>query len=509
MMSFPMLLSSLFAVVDQAPTTMAITILMVLLIFYIFSRQRRRLPPGPFPWPIVGNLLQMGELAHRTFHDIAKKYGPIASLKLGSVTAIVISSPEMAKEVLKTQDLIFASRPYTATAKYMFYNFMDVVFTPYGPYLRQMKKLCMVELLNAKKISSMRELREEEVCFAIRSVWEKSREGTVAVNLSQILSSLVQSQVLRLLCGDQRFDNNGEEVKKMLMEATTTAAIFNIGDFIPWLDWLDLQGVKRRMKKVHKSFDQLMSKIIEQHRQRASSSVGEVYSKDIIDALLEMQAADSITITDEHVKAVVLDIFVAGVETSTTTLEWAISALIQSPSVGKKLQAEIEAVVGRERAVQESDLQGMEYLFCVVKETLRLYPPVPLLLPHESTKDCTVNGYFIPKRSRTFISTWALGRDPALWKDPLEFRPERFMGRDIDFIKGKDFFDVLPFGAGRRGCPGANMAFATLTLALGQLIHCFDWTVEGELDMMERIGVSLARKFDILVVPSLRLLSCP
>ncbi|GLJ49955.1 hypothetical protein SUGI_1062210 [Cryptomeria japonica] len=227
----------------------------------------------------------------------------------------------------------------------------------------------------------------------------------------------------------------------------------------------------------------MMTKIIEQHRQRRSSGLGnqqqQVNSKDAIDALLEMQAADTITITDDHIKAIVF-----------------------------KLQAELEAIVGREREIQESDLKGMEYLLSVVNETLRLYPAVPLLIPHRSTEDSTIDRYSIPKKSGDFVNSWALGRDPIVWKDPLEFKPERFMGKDIDFIKGKEYFDVVPFGVGRRACPGISMSFATMNFTIAQLVHCFDWRVEGELDINECNGAFLPRKHDILVFPSLRLPTC-
>ncbi|XP_059068596.1 cytochrome P450 750A1-like [Cryptomeria japonica] len=221
------------------------------------------------------------------------------------------------------------------------------------------------------------------------------------------------------------------------------------------------------------------------------------------------KAADSITITDDHIKAIVFNVFAGGMETMSTTMEWTMSSLIQNPHVLKKLQAEVEAIVGKERVVQESELKGMEYLLCVVNETVRLYPAVPLLIPHESTEDCIIDGYFIPKKSRAFVNGWALGRDPKVWKDPLEFKPERFMGRDIDFIKGKEYFDVVPFGAGRRACPGISMSFSMMTFTIAQLVHCFDWRVEGELDMSECNGASLPRKHDILAIPSLRVPTCP
>ena len=199
----------------------------------------------------------------------------------------------------------------------------------------------------------------------------------------------------------------------------------------------------------------------------------------------------------------------AAVETSSTTLGWVMSLIIGNPHVAKKLQEEIEGIVGRERAVKRSDLESMEYLGCVVKETLRLYPAAPLLVPHESTQASTIEGYFIPERSRIIINAWALARDPIVWKDPLEFKPERFMNKDVGFLKDKEFFNMLPFGAGRRGCPGATMAFTTIRLTIAHFMHCFDWHVDGELDMTEKFGITMPRKHDLLAFPTLRLPTCP
>ncbi|GLJ49950.1 hypothetical protein SUGI_1062150 [Cryptomeria japonica] len=196
-------------------------------------------------------------------------------------------------------------------------------------------------------------------------------------------------------------------------------------------------------------------------------------------------------------------------ETMSTTIEWTVSSLIQNPHVLKKLQVEVEAIVGKERIVQESELKDMEYLLCVLNEIVRLYPAVSLLIPHKSTEDCTIYGYFIPKKSRAFVNSWAFKRDPKVWKDPLEFKPERFMGRDIDFIKGKEYFDVVPFGVGRRACPRISMSFSMMTFTIAQLVHFFDCRVKGELDMSECNGASLPRKHDILAIPSLRLPTYP
>ncbi|XP_059075261.1 cytochrome P450 CYP736A12-like [Cryptomeria japonica] len=167
------------------------------------------------------------------------------------------------------------------------------------------------------------------------------------------------------------------------------------------------------------------------------------------------------------------------------------------------MQEEIDSVVGRERTVNERDISSLEYVQCVVKETLRLYPVVPLMLPHESTEDCTVDGFFIPEKSRLIVNAWAIGRDPSLWEDPLEFKPERFMGKNVDVVRDKDSFDMVPFGAGRRGCPGASMAVVTMNLVLAQLVHWFECSVDGDLDMTEVFGAATPRSVDLLVRPTL------
>ncbi|GLJ22391.1 hypothetical protein SUGI_0421480 [Cryptomeria japonica] len=506
---------------SYVPSTPTLCALIVFLwVLYRFTMQRQntsslRLPPGPFAWPIIGNLNQLKKLPHRDLQELGKKYGPIMMLKLGSVPTVVVSSSAMAKEFLKTHDVVFASRPLSAAGKYIGYDFQDVVLSPYGPYWRHMRKLCVVGLLNTKRIESFRCVREEEAHLLVRSVWEMSRQGRKPVNLTKMFSSYALATMWRILSGnkysfhgDVHLGDGGEEIMKMAAEVATLMGEVNIGEFVPYLDWMDLQGVKRRMKKLHNSFDGVVKKIIEEHQQRRREFHKESETKDIIDVLLEMESLDGREITEENIKAIVFDMFVAGVESTSTTLGWVMSLVIKNTVVAKKMQEEIESVVGRERIVNEDDVVSMEYVQCVVKETLRLYPAVPLMIPHESTEDCTVGGYFIPERSRLIVNAWAIGRDPSLWEDPLEFRPERFMGKDVDLARGKDWFDMVPFGAGRRGCPGANMAIVNINLLSAQLLHCFEWSVEGDLDMSEQGGASIPRNADLVALPRFRLATC-
>ncbi|GLJ18947.1 hypothetical protein SUGI_0338880 [Cryptomeria japonica] len=480
------------------------------------NEKASRLPPGPLGLPIIGNMHQLGELPHRSLRDLAKQYGPVMFLRLGSAPTVVVSSSDMAKEFLKTHDLAFANRPESAASKYVAYNEKNVGLAPYGDYWRHMRKVCVMELLSAKRIESFRSVREEEVSLAVKAIWEKSKHGKVVVNVSKIIASLISSIIWRTLAGTKFSEDDdlvGKELNRMVHQVTSMIGAFNIGDFIPSIAWIDdLSGVKRKMKKAHNFFDAVVEKIIDEHMEesrRRGSQEHEKHTKDLVDVLLEMpQNENEMKITREHIKATIFDMFLGGLETTINTLEWAMSEMVRNPQVAKKLQAEIESVAGKDRMVRESDLVGMEYLKCVVKEVFRLYPPGPLMLPHEAREDCTVAGYFIPQKTRLIVNVWAIGRDPAVWDDPSTFKPERFIGKNID-IKGRDF-EMIPFGAGRRGCPGAGFAMANIDLVLAQLVHCFDWTLEGnddpfELDMTETFRTSIPRKDNLLAVPTLKL----
>ncbi|KAH9320247.1 hypothetical protein KI387_022016 [Taxus chinensis] len=444
----------------------------------------------------------VGELPHRALCDLAKQYGPIMFLKLGSVPTVVVSSSEMAKEFLKTHDLVFANRPASAATKYVAYDEKTMGFAPYGDYWRHMRKVCVMELLSAKRIESFRPIREEEVSEAVLSIWEKSKQGTIAVNVSMSIASLIYSIIWRILAGTKFAENGdlgGKELNQMVHQVTSMIGALNIGDSIPYLAWIDdLRNVKGRMKKAHNFFDAVAEKIIDEHiekRGRRGNQDQHENTQDLLDVLLEMaESSRDMNITPEHIKATLCEMFLGALETTIITLEWAMSEMVRNPQVAKKLQAEIESIVGKHRTVTEADLGSMEYLQCVVKETFRLYPAGPLMLPHESREACTIDGYFIPKKTRLIVNVWAIGRDPAVWEDPMTFKPERFTGKDID-IKGRDF-DMLPFGSGRRGCPGIGLAMRNIELVLAQLVHCFDWTLEGngnssELDMTETFGTSV------------------
>nr|ATG29908.1 CYP750C16 [Taxus chinensis] len=475
------------------------------------SRSLRLLPPGPRPWPVLGNLHLLGNLPHQALAALAKKYGPILFLRLGSVHTVVVSSPAMAKDFLKTHDLVFANRPNCSLGKYLCYDHKDVAYCAYGAYWRQMRKLCTMELFTVKRTESFKSVREEEVITMVRSIWQQSEEGIHSVDLRGSLSLLTQNIVCRMFSGRTFSDdelNGGVGFKDMLSEMAAVAGAFVIGDYIRFLEWFDLEGIRRRMRVVQKIFDGFAEKVIDEHiNRRREKSEDENRVKDMVDVLLDRAESESqsmeVKISRVHIKAIILDILIAGVETSSTTIEWAMSELLKNPHVLEKAQQEIESLVGRDRFLVEKDVTSCEYLRCIVRETFRLHPPVPLLLPHESMEVCFVDGYYIPPKTMLLVNVWAMGRDENVWADPLQFNPERFMGKTTD-VKGQDF-ELIPFGTGRRGCPGISMGLSIVELALAELIHCFDWSVECELNMDEFFGITVPKKFPLFSRPSWRM----
>ncbi|XP_057841298.2 cytochrome P450 750A1-like [Cryptomeria japonica] len=477
-----------------ASVVVGMIIIFMWVIFRDFKTKKSILPPGPRPLPIVGNLFQLGELPHHSLTNLAKKYGPIMYLRLGSFPTVVVSSPAMAKEFLKTHDLVFANRPKSSSAKYMGYNGGDIFFSNYGEHWRQMRKLCTLELFTAKRMESYRGLREEEVAAMIGSIAMKSR-----VDLRQRLTVLKQNIICRIMAG-RRFSEDemcgGQSFTEMVRERFALGGSFCIGDFIPFLDWFDFGGFHRRMKRIHAVFDDFAVKVIDDHilRRRSVNVDGHERVKDLVDVLLDMAEFDP-SITTLYIKSIMLDMITAAMETSSTTIEWAVSELLRNPSILTRAQEEIEGVAGKRRLLNESDVASLVYLRCIVKETFRLHPAGPLLAPHESSEACNVGGYNIPKGTRLIVNVWAIGRDETVWKDAQTFKPERFIGKNID-VRGQHY-ELLPFGSGRRACPAISMGFSMVEFVLAQLLHCFDWSEQSELNMDEAFGLTTPRKFPL------------
>ncbi|BFG20120.1 hypothetical protein CerSpe_063940 [Prunus speciosa] len=473
-----------------------------------WKNKKKMLPPGPRGFPIFGSLHLLGKFPDKDLHRLSQKYGDIMYMRLGLMHTIVVSSPQAAELFLKTHDLVFASRPPHEGAKLISFGQRSLVFSEYGAYWRDTRKMCTLELLSNHKINSFKSMRRDAIALCVESIRATADNGRVAVDLSDNVSSLSVVMSCRMVLGkmykDEEFDARG--FRSVIEEVVQLIGAANLGDYIPFIAPFDLQGFTKRMKSVNKAFDTFFEKVIDEHIQ---SNEGE-RTKDFVDVMVAFMGSEQseYRIERPHIKAIIFDMLVNSIDTSSVTVEWALSELMRHPKAMKKVQKELEDVVGLGRMVEESDLGKLDYLSMVVKETMRLHPVAPLLVPHAATEDCIVNGYHIPKKSRVIINAWAIGRDPSAWTDAEEFIPERFEGSDVD-VRG-NHFQLIPFGSGRRRCPGIQLGLMVVQLMLAQLVHCFDWELPNnmlpeELDMSEVFGITVARAKRLIAIPSYRL----
>ncbi|XP_052157866.1 zealexin A1 synthase-like [Oryza glaberrima] len=476
-----------------------------------------RLPPGPWQLPVIGSLHHLvGKLPHQAMRDLARRHGPVMMLRLGEVPTLVVSSREAAREVTKTHDTSFASRPLSATTRVFSNGGRDIVFAPYGDYWRQLRKIAVTELLSARRVASFRAIREEEVAAMLRAVAASAAAGR-AVEMRPLLSAFVSDSTVRAVMGD-RFPHLDVFLRE-LDRSIELVVGFNPADLWPSSRLAGcLTGTMRQAKKCWDTMSSILESTIQEHLQKNSSGGGggaEATDEDLIDVLLRIQKEGGLQFPFDMdvIKSVIHNVFGAGSETSATTLGWAIAELIRNPAAMKKATIEVRQTFAAAGVVSEAALSELRYLHLVIKETLRLHPPGPLLLPRECREQCKVLGYDVPRGTQVLVNAWAIGRDPRYWPggSPEEFRPERFSDGEpaavLDF-KGTDF-ELLPFGAGRRMCPGMAFGLANMELPLASLLFHFDWEVPGmtdptKLDMTEAFGISVRRKADLIISPILR-----
>ncbi|KEH33357.1 putative flavonoid 3',5'-hydroxylase [Medicago truncatula] len=461
----------------------------------ILRNTSKNLPPGPRGWPILGVLPHLGTMPHVTLANMAKKFGPIMYLKMGTCDTVVASSSDAARAFLKTLDHNFLNRPTIIGATYLGYNSQDLVFAKYGPKWKLLRKLTTLHMLGGKALQNWANVRENEVKHMVRSIHESGKKGE-SIEVGGLLSCAITNMVSQVVLSKRMFASKGQEskeFKEMVVEFMTISGI-NIGDFVPFIGWIDLEGVVGKMKRLHKRFDEFLTKLIEDHVNCAHERKGNPDFLDIVLANDDDNFGERLSLS--NIKALLLNLFTAGTDTSSSIIEWALAEMLKSPNILIRAQKEMNQVVGRERMLVESDLEKLPYLQAICKETYRLHPSTPLSVPRVSNKACQINGYYIPKNTRFNVNIWAIGRDPNIWANPLEFKPERFLSGKYARIdpSGVDF-ELIPFGAGRRVCVGYKMAIVVIEYILGTLVHSFDWKLPNgvELNMDEAFGLTLEK----------------
>ncbi|KAK1405543.1 Isoflavone 2'-hydroxylase [Heracleum sosnowskyi] len=462
-------------------------LLFLIAALYLYTKERKDLPPSPFPaLPIFGHLYLLKKPLHKTLSDLSKKYGPVFYFLYGSRRVLVVSSSAAAEECLMKNDIVFANRPNLLFGKYIGNNFTSIVWAGYGDYWRNLRKICSQEILSSHRLQKLSFIRIEEVKSMVKYLFKVSGGGLQVVEMRPVFFGLMFNVLTRMIAGKKYYgeeSEKSEEAKQfheIMKETARLARLTDMGDYVPVLRWFWFRDLENKFVVLSKRRDEFMQNLIDEFR--GSGNKGN--DKNLIQVLLDLHDAEPDYFKDDVIRNLMQTLLQAGVSTSVDTLEWAMSLLLNNKEVLYKAQNEIDNVVGKDGLISESHLAELPYLRYIINEALRMYPVARFLIPHESSEECTVGGFRVPRGTMLLVDLKAIQNDPKIWEDPEIFRPERFQ-------EGNVGFGWVPFGSGRRKCPGEGLATRVVVLALGALIQCFNWDRIGEemVDMSEGHGL--------------------
>ncbi|KAK2653608.1 hypothetical protein Ddye_013464 [Dipteronia dyeriana] len=490
------------------PTLVAAALLAILLYAWLikktFTSSVPPLPPGPPGLPLLGNLPFLEHDLHRYFAKLSEIYGPILKLQLGRKVCVVISSPSLAKQVLKDHDAFFSNRDPTVAAIASTYG-GDIAWSPNGPEWRKLRKILIQEMMSRTSLDASHTFRRQEVQKMVKEVYAKA--GT-PINIGEQMFLTILNVIMRMTWGGSLNEEDtirvGIQFRQVVDEFVYLWGAPNISDLFPALARFDLQGVESKTKKLLSWFDRMFESLIESrtkdHQAGGENKEEEKGSnKDFLENLLD----DKTSLSLNQVKALLLDTFLGGTHTTSTTIEWLMAELLQHPEIMRKACKELQEVVGKDNIVEEFHISKLHYLDAILKETLRLHPALPLLVPRSPCTTQTISEYTIPKGSRVLFNVWAMQRDPEAWDNPLEFQPERFMrNAGKGEYKGNNY-NFLPFGSGRRICPGISLAEKMILYVVSTLLHSFEWNIPHgtTLDLSEEFGLVTKMQEPLIAIP--------
>ncbi|KAJ8763287.1 hypothetical protein K2173_026188 [Erythroxylum novogranatense] len=462
-------------------------LLVFILVFKLVLQKhvkRPNLPPSPPSLPILGHLHLVNQPMHRSLGDLCTKYGDLLFLRFGTRKVLVVSSPSAVEECFTKNDIIFANRPRLIAGKHLQYNYRTIGFSSYGDHWRNLRRVTSMELFSTSRLNKFSKILEEEIQLLLKQLFQESRDREMRVQLSSLFTEVAFNVLLRMIAGKRYYgkgvvDNEAKEFRVLIREFAQLHGTAHLSDFFPFLQWIDFQGIERRMIKIMKKVDAFVQHLVNEKREKITESslgVSGLNSIDgesgttLIDTMLLLQETQPELYTDEDIKGVIMTMLIGGSETSAVTMDWAMSLLLNNPQAMQKTVSDIEATVGIRHLVDETTLPNLNYL-------------------QNSSEDCVVCDFNVPKGTMLLVNAWKIHRDPKYWVKPESFMPERFEGGEVERYK------LLPFGAGRRICPGAALGRRTVGLTLGALIQCFEWyrISEKKIDMTEGIGLTMPK----------------
>ncbi|XP_066367749.1 tyrosine N-monooxygenase [Miscanthus floridulus] len=456
------------------------------------------LPPGPVPWPVVGNLPEMllNKPAFRWIHQMMSEMGTdIACVKLGGIHVVSITCPEIAREVLRKQDANFISRPLTFASETFSGGYRNAVLSPYGDQWKKMRRVLTSEIICPSRHAWLHDKRADEADTLTRYVYNlATRAAGDVVDVRHVARHYCGNVIRRLMFnrryfGEPQPDGGPGPMEVLHMDAVFTSLgllyAFCVSDYLPWLRGLDLDGHEKIVKEANEAVNRLHDTVIDDRwRQWKSGERQEM--EDFLDVLITLKDAQGNSLlTIEEVKAQSQDITFAAVDNPSNAVEWALAEMVNNPEVMAKAMEELDRVVGRERLVQESDIPKLNYVKACIREAFRLHPVAPFNVPHVALADTTIAGYRVPKGSHVILSRTGLGRNPRVWDEPLRFYPDRHLAAASDVALTENDLRFISFSTGRRGCIAASLGTAMSIMLFGRLLQGFTWSKPAGVEAVD------------------------
>ncbi|GLT78960.1 hypothetical protein SLA2020_504750 [Shorea laevis] len=468
------------------------------------------LPPGPKPRPVIGNLLEMlinkptYRWIHNLMHDMNKE---IACIWLGNIPVVAVTCPEIARLFLRDHDADFASRPVCMTGELISKGYSTTTLQPFEDRWKDMRKIIRSHVVSQAKHQWFEKKRMEEADNLVRYVYNQcggfGKTGLVNIRTA---AQHYCGNVIRKISFNKRYfreerEDRGpgvaeEEHVNALFTNLTYAYPFCVADYVPWLRRFDLDGVEKIIREANEIVEKYHNPIIEERIQQWKNGTKEE-ENDLLDVFINLKDDGGNPLLSEiQIKAQITELMIATVDNPSNAFEWTLAEMLNQPEILEKAIEELDRVVGKDRLVQESDISNLNYIKACARETFRLHSVAPFNVPHVSTNDKIVAGYFIPKGSRLFISRIALGRSPKVWDEPTKYKPERHLKDDgSEVVLTETDLRFISFSIGRRGCPAITLGTSITIMLFARLLQGFSWSLPSN-----QSKIDLANADDLLLL---------